>query len=137
MAAVTDSQVKDDATYRGVASAQPEIGDLLGIAGRGWLIMAAGTVFGLICALIVLSAIPPAYKASARIGFEKTLPRFMQTNKVTNEPIIDDYDTMGQAYVISSEEILLQVIRSLSLASDPERFSEYRKNRGSPKRGCW
>ena len=44
----------------------------------------------------------------------------MQTNKVTNEPIIDDYDTLGQTYVISSENILLQAIRSLSLASDPE-----------------
>ena len=44
----------------------------------------------------------------------------MQTNKVTNEPIIDDYDTLGQTYVISSENIMLQAIRSLSLASDPD-----------------
>ncbi len=63
---------------------------------------------------------PPVYKASSRIAFERTLPRYMQTNKVTNEPIIDDYDTLGQTYVISSESILLQVVRSLSLASDPD-----------------
>ena len=44
----------------------------------------------------------------------------MQTNKVSNEPIIDDYDTLGQTYVISSESILLQVIKSLSLANDPD-----------------
>jgi len=44
----------------------------------------------------------------------------MQTNKVSNEPIIDDYDTLGQTYVISSENIMLQAIRSLSLASDPD-----------------
>src|SRR6185437_7903112 len=49
----------------------------------------------------------------------RTLPRYMQTNKVTNEPIIDDYDTLGQTYVISSENILLRAIRSLSLANDP------------------
>ena len=63
---------------------------------------------------------PPVYKASSRIAFERTLPRYMQTNKVSNEPIIDDYDTLGQTYVISSENILLQAIRSLSLANDPD-----------------
>src|SRR5215471_7476238 len=88
-----DSQVTDDAAHRAIGPAQPEIGDLLGIARRGWLFMAAGTTFGLVCALIILSMIPPTYKASARIVFERTLPRYMQTNKVTNEPIIDDYDT--------------------------------------------
>jgi succinoglycan biosynthesis transport protein ExoP len=44
----------------------------------------------------------------------------MQSNKVTNEPIIEDYDTLGQTYVIPSESILLKVVRSLSLASDPD-----------------
>ena len=74
--------------------------------------------------MMVLSTIPPVYKASSRIAFERTLPRYMQTNKVSNEPIIDDYDTLGQTYVISSESILLQVIRSLSLASDPDFVGE-------------
>jgi len=121
MASIDDSQIQilDDATHRAVGPAQPEIGDLLGIARRGWFLMAAGTAFGLFCASIILSVIPPTYKASTRIAFERTLPRYMQTNKVTNEPIIDDYDTLGQAYVISSESILLQVVRSLSLSSDP------------------
>jgi succinoglycan biosynthesis transport protein ExoP len=53
----------------------------------------------------------------------------LQTNKVTNEPIIDDYDALGQTYVISSESILLQVVRSLSLASDPDFVGE--KNDGT------
>jgi hypothetical protein len=43
----------------------------------------------------------------------------MQNNKVTNEPIIEDVDTLGQIYVISSENILMHVVRSLSLADDP------------------
>jgi succinoglycan biosynthesis transport protein ExoP len=120
MASIDESQAVDDAAHRAVRPAQPEIGDLLGIARRGWLFMAAGTTLGLICAMIILSMLPPTYKASARIAFERTLPRYMQTNKVSNEPIIDDYDTLGQAYVISSESVLLQVVRSLSLASDPD-----------------
>src|SRR5262245_34604105 len=106
MTSIDDSQVMDDAAHRAVGPAQPEIGDLLGIARRGWLFMAAGATFGLICALMILSMIPPTYKASARIAFERTLPRYMQTNKVSNEPIIDEFDTWAQTYVISSESVL-------------------------------
>ena len=58
-----------------------------------------GTLFGLVCAMLLLSTMPPVYKASSRIAFERTLARYMQTNKVSNEPIIDDYDTLGQTYV--------------------------------------
>jgi succinoglycan biosynthesis transport protein ExoP len=119
-----DSRVTDDAAHRAIGPAQPEIADLWGIARRGWLFIVAGTALGVICALMILSTIPPTYKASSRIVFERTLPRYLQTNKVTNEPIIDDYDALGQTYVISSESILLQVIRSLSLASDPDFVGE-------------
>lgn len=117
---IGDSHLMNEATHRTVGLAQPEIGDLFGIARRGWLFIASGLALGILCALIIVSIMPPTYKATARIAFEKTLPRYMQTNKVTNEPIIDDYDTLGQAYVITSESVLLQVVKSLSLASDPD-----------------
>jgi succinoglycan biosynthesis transport protein ExoP len=120
MASIDDSQMTDDTPYQTTGTAQPEIADLLGIARRGWLFIVGGTIFGLICSFMVLSTIPPIYKANSRIVFERTLPRYMQMNKVTNEPIIEDYDTLGQTYVISSESILLQVVKSLSLASDPD-----------------
>ena len=120
MASIDYNQVTDGAAHPAIGPVQPEVSDLLGIARRGWLFIVAGTIFGLVCALVVLSTMPPVYKASSRIAFERTLPRYMQTNKVSNEPIIDDYDTLGQTYVISSENILLQAIRSLSLASDPD-----------------
>src|ERR1700686_980829 len=123
MASIDDSQVTNDAAHRAIGRTQPEIADLLGIARRGWIFTVAGATFGLICALMIISIIPPSYPASSRIAFERTTSRYMQTNKVTNEPIIDDYDALGQAYVISSESILLQVVRSLSLASDPD-FAE-------------
>src|SRR5262245_40143185 len=120
MASIDDTQVTDDAAHQTVGPVQPEFADLIGIARRGWLFIVAGTIFGLICAYMILSTIPPIYKASSRIVFERTLPRYMQTNKVTNEPIIEDYDTLGQTYVISSESILSQVVKSLSLADDPD-----------------
>lgn len=120
MASIDYDQATYSAAHPAVSSVQPEVADLLGIARRGWVFIVGGTIFGLVCALLLLSTVPPVYKASSRLAFERTLPRYMQTNKVTNEPIIDDYDTLGQTYVISSENILLQAIRSLSLASDPE-----------------
>jgi polysaccharide biosynthesis transport protein len=119
MASIDYNQATDGAAHPAIGPVQPEIADLFGIARRGWLYIIAGTIFGLVCALVILSTMPPVYKASSRIAFEKTLPRYMQTNKVSNEPIIDDYDTLGQTYVISSENVLLQAIRSLSLANDP------------------
>ena len=120
MASIDYNQVTDGAAHPAIGPVQPEVSDLLGIARRGWFFIVAGTIFGLVCALVILSTMPPVYKASSRIAFERTLPRYMQTNKVSNEPIIDDYDTLGQTYVISSENILLQTIRSLSLANDPD-----------------
>jgi succinoglycan biosynthesis transport protein ExoP len=120
MPSINDTQVTDDAAHRATGPVQPEIADLLGIARRHWLLIVAGTILGLICASIIVTIMPPIYKASSRITFERTLPRYMQTNKVSNDPIIEDYDALGQAYVISSESVLLQVVRSLSLASDPD-----------------
>jgi len=119
----------DEIPRKSSGGAQPDIADLAGIARRGWYYMVGGTVLGLLAAFAVLSTMPPVYKASARIAFEKTLARYMQTNKVSNEPIIDDYDTLGQIYVISSESILLQAIRSLGLASDPD-FVGVKDNEG-------
>jgi polysaccharide biosynthesis transport protein len=124
MASIDNSQVTENAAHQAIEPVQPEIADLVGIAHRGWFYIVAGTIFGLICALMILSTIPPIYKANSRIMFERTLPRYLQTNKVTNEPIIEDYDTLGQTYVISSESILLRVVRSLSLASDPDFVGE-------------
>src|SRR5262245_49842374 len=120
MASNDYSEVPDDAAHRAVGPVQPEIADLVGIALRGWYFIVAGTIFGLICASTILSTLPPIYKAYSRIQFERTLARYMHNNKVTEGPLIEDSDTLGQIYVISSESILLPVVRSLSLTSDPE-----------------
>jgi succinoglycan biosynthesis transport protein ExoP len=124
MASIEYNQVTESAAHPAIGPVQPEVSDLVGIARRGWLFIVGGTLFGLICAMLLLSTMPPVYKASSRIAFERTLARYMQTNKVSNEPIIDDYDTLGQTYVISSEAILLQAIRSLGLANDPDFVGE-------------
>lgn len=136
MASIDYDQVTDGAAHPAIGPVQPDVSDILGIARRGWLLIVAGGIFGLACAFAVLSTMPPVYKASARIAFERTLQRYMQSNKVSNEPIMEDYDTLGQTYVISSENILLQAIRSLSLATDPDFVGgKDRQTLGSRARG--
>jgi polysaccharide biosynthesis transport protein len=102
------------------ARVKPDIADLVGIARRGWFYMAAGTIIGLFAAYAVLSNMAPVYKASSRIAFERTFSRYMHSNKITNEPLIDDADALAQIYVISSESVLLPVVDALSLTKDPD-----------------
>ena len=71
MASIDYTQFTDAPPNLATGPVQPEVADLLGIARRGWLFIVAGTILGLVCAMVVLSAIPPVYKASARIAFEK------------------------------------------------------------------
>src|SRR6188474_984316 len=115
-----DYSVTDELSQKAPGRVQPDIADLVGIARRGWFYMAAGTIIGLLAAYAVLSNLAPVYKASSRIAFERTLSRYLQSNKITNEPLIEDGDTLGQIYVISSESIVLPVVKALSLTTDPE-----------------
>jgi polysaccharide biosynthesis transport protein len=115
-----DYSVTQELSQKAAGHVKPDISDLVGIARRGWFYMAAGTMIGLLAAYAVLFNLAPVYKAGSRIVFERTLSRYLQSNKITNEPMIDDADTLGQIYVISSESILLPVIHALSLTNDPE-----------------
>jgi polysaccharide biosynthesis transport protein len=117
-----DYQVTDESFQNASGPIQPDIADMVGIARRGWLFIIAGMAFGLLGALAVLHYLPPIYKASSRIAFERTQSRYL--NKLTNEPLIEDSDTVGQIFVISSESIVLSVVNALSLTKDPEFVGE-------------
>ena len=122
--ASVDYSLTDELTQKPSERVQPDIADLVGIARRGWFFIIAGGIVGLLGAYAVLSNLSPVYKASSRIAFERTLSRYLQSNKITNEPLIEDADTLGQIYVISSESIVLPVVKALSLTSDPEFVGE-------------
>lgn len=117
---VTGESVTGEIPQKATGPVQPDVSDLVGIARRGWIYIVAGTFIGLIAAYAVQSNLAPVYKASSRIAFERTLSRYLQSNRITNEPLIDDADTLGQIYVISSESVVLPVVKALSLTSDPE-----------------
>jgi polysaccharide biosynthesis transport protein len=136
--ASVEYSVTDEVSQKSPGRGQPDIADLVGIARRGWFFIIAGGIIGLLGAYAVLSNLAPVYKASSRIAFERTLSRYLQSNKITNEPLIEDADTLGQIYVISSESIVLPVVKALSLTSDPEFVGEQStENLGSRIRGLF
>ncbi|MFA5956095.1 GumC family protein [Hyphomicrobium sp.] len=94
--------------------------DIRWILRRGWLWPVAGTIAGLILALTVIGFMPQLYTSSARILVDRSMNRFLQDNKIVDEPSLDDVDMAGQFYVLSSDSIIVPVIRSLHLTSDPE-----------------
>lgn len=101
-------------------SAQIDVADLVGIARRGWFYIFFGTLIGIGGAIALLSAMVPSYTANTRIVFERTVAKYLQTNRVIDGPSVDDADIWGQIYIISSETNVLPVVRSLHLADDPE-----------------
>ena len=136
--ASVEYSVTDELPQKSPGRVQPDIADLVGIARRGWFFIIAGGIIGLLGAYAVLSNLAPVYKASSRIAFERTLSRYLQSNKITNEPLIEDADTLGQIYVISSESIVLPVVKALSLTSDPEFVGEKgTESLGSRMRGLF
>jgi succinoglycan biosynthesis transport protein ExoP len=101
-------------------STQIDVADIVGIARRGWFYIVAGTLIGIGAAVAMLSAMPPTYTANTRIVFERTVAKYLQTNRVIDGPSVDDGDIWGQIYIIASETNILPVVRSLRLAEDPE-----------------
>ena len=103
-----------------VLSAQLDMADMVGIVRRGWYYIVIGTLIGIGAAVALLSAMTPLYTANTRIVFERTVAKYLQSNRVIDGPSVDDGDTWGQVYIVASEANVLPVVRSLGLADDPE-----------------
>ena len=97
-----------------------DIADIVGILRRGWYFVVLGTLIGIVGSVFALTSMKPTYTANARIVFERTVAKYMQTNRIVDGPSVDEADIWGQVYIISSETNVLPVIRALDLAKDPE-----------------
>jgi succinoglycan biosynthesis transport protein ExoP len=123
---VIRNDIPIDAPEPSFSSVQPDVSDLVGIARRNWLLILTGILLGVLAALTLLSVTPPSYKANTRLVIDKNMNRYMQSNKVVDEPIYDDASMWSQTHIIASENVLLPVVKSLGLAHDSEFV-------GSPK----
>ncbi len=94
--------------------------DMLLILRRRWYLPLVGCLIGLAVAGAYVTIAPSLYKSSARLLIDRSVNRFFQANKILDQPAFDDAETGSQIYVLSSESIILPIIRSMDLAHDPE-----------------
>jgi len=111
-------------------STGPAIGlsDILAILRREWRLPVFGSLIGLTLGLSYSLVIPTLYKSSARILLDRSVTRYLHTNRIADDPTYDEAEIASQLYILSSESIAVPVVRSMNLAHDREFV-------GSPKEG--
>jgi polysaccharide biosynthesis transport protein len=111
-----------ESEYSDAPSAGPAIGiwEMLWALRRGWLFPVFGCLIGLCLAIFYVVSVPTLYKSSARILLDRSLNRYLQTNKVIDEPVLDDVDVASQVYILSSDSVIVPVVRSMNLTHDSE-----------------
>jgi polysaccharide biosynthesis transport protein len=103
------------------AAPETDLFDILGVLRKKWAYPIVGSLLGFLLGYaIVTTWMPTLFKSTARLIIENSNNRYLQTNKIVDGPTLDDMETGSQIYILSSESILLPVIRSLRLAEDPE-----------------
>jgi polysaccharide biosynthesis transport protein len=118
----SDASFRPEEIYDSQPPYGPAIGirDILPILRRDWMFPLLGSFIGLALGLFYISTIPPLYKTYARILVDRSMNRYLQTNKIVMEPFLDQAELESQVHILSSESIILPVVRSLNLASDRE-----------------
>jgi len=99
--------------------APPDPLDILGIVRRGWPIWGLFLLLGAAAGAGMLASMPPSYKANVRLVLESSGNRYLQSNKVTHGPALGD-ESWAQLHIVTSEAVLLPVIKKLNLMEDPE-----------------
>jgi succinoglycan biosynthesis transport protein ExoP len=93
---------------------------ILGTLCRDWRFPLFGCLIGLTLGVSYVAFVPTLYKSSARILLDRSVTRYLQTNKIVDDPTYDDAEIASQVYILSSESIAVPVVRSMNLAHDSE-----------------
>jgi polysaccharide biosynthesis transport protein len=96
------------------------ISDILGTLRREWRFPLFGCLIGLTLGISYFLFVPTLYKSSARILLDRSVTRYLQTNKIADDPTFDDAEIASQVYILSSESIAVPVVKSMNLAHDRE-----------------
>src|SRR5262249_3713336 len=97
------------------------ITDILGTLLREWRFSLVGCLIGLTLGVSYIAFVPTLYKSSARILLDRSVTRYLQTNKIVDDPTsFDEAEIASQVYILSSESIAVPVVRSMNLAHDSE-----------------
>ncbi|TKW74700.1 MAG: hypothetical protein DI543_23955, partial [Bradyrhizobium icense] len=119
---LTPATEYSDAAYPAGSSARPSIGvmDIFESLRRGWRFPLYGLLIGLALAAVAYVYIPTPYKSSARVLVDRSVTRYLQTTKIADQPTFDEGEIGSQVYVLSSDSVVLPVVRALGLAHDRE-----------------
>src|SRR5258708_14492881 len=115
-----DFPIQSEYTY--VSSVGPAISarDILATLRRAWRFPLFGCLIGLTLGVCYIIFVPNLYKSSARIMLDRSVTRYLQTNKIVDDPTYDEAEIASQVYILSSESIAVPVVRSMNLAHDSE-----------------
>jgi succinoglycan biosynthesis transport protein ExoP len=113
-----------DYGYGQAARSGISIPEVLETLRRGWRYPVYGCVAGLVLAGGYLATAKVPYKSSARILIDRSVNRYLQTNKIIDQPTFDESEIASQIYVLSSDSVIVPVVRSLKLTSDGEFVSQ-------------
>src|SRR5467141_2341250 len=115
-----DFPIQSEYTY--VSSVGPAISarDILATLRREWRFPLFGCLIGLTLGVCYIIFVPTLYKSSARIMLDRSVTRYLQTNKIVDDPTYDEAEIASQVYILSSESIVVPVVRSMNLAHDSE-----------------
>jgi len=108
--------------------------DIIRTLRRAWHFPAIGFLIGLILAVSYVMFVPKLYKSTTRILVDRSMNRYLQTNKIADEPTFDQSELESQVHILLSESIVVPVVRSLDLAHDPEFVGP---PKGLPARILW
>ena len=115
-----DFPLQSEHTYPSSEGPAISITDIIGTLRRDWRFPLFGCLIGLTLAVLYIVFVPTLYKSSARILLDTSVNRYLQTNKIVDEPTFDDSEIGSQVYILSSESIVVPVVRSMNLAHDSE-----------------
>jgi polysaccharide biosynthesis transport protein len=96
------------------------IAEILGTLQREWRFPLFGCLIGLTLAVGYAAFVPTLYKSSARILLDRSVTKYLQANKIADDPTYDEAEIASQVYILSSESIAVPVVRSMNLTHDSE-----------------
>lgn len=116
------TEYPDGSSYAGGSGARPSLGimDAFEALRRNWRFPLYGLLIGLAIAALAYIYIPTPYKSSARVLVDRSVNRYLQTNKIADQPMFDEGEIGSQVYVLSSDSVVMPVVKALGLAHDRE-----------------
>jgi polysaccharide biosynthesis transport protein len=96
-------------------------GDIVRALRRSWWAPVCGCLIGLALGSYYIVSVPAPYKSSARILLDRSSEyRYLQANRIADAPSLHDPEIGSQVYVLSSDSVVVPVVRSMKLAYDSE-----------------